>query len=610
MQTGRWKDRDLVPQVKAVRMPGGDSLAGPGASDDIAGEWIEPFWMMDGSAEADARIQSRFKVGYNDQGLGFLIVCDEPVMSNVRAEAAEENGLIAEDDNVEIFIDPAGQGEFLYHFGFNMRGVRMQRRSDLGSAWREPWQVLVDEQQRAWVSRVFIPWTTFDIDDRVGSEWRINVVRTRQSDGAAMMSWSPTFSHNAYTTPRFGKVSGLHVDFGQFVSCGQFQIVDFHMDEINDDWTFRYDIEYRGSQADGTDFSVDDRELCVLKAAAVAKKVHCGGESVRLQLELSAAKTDMDAQGEKSHETVRLLAQSPSGRSARMSITRMLRFTDIRGFLKPDHPGMFLTAEQIDDLKDRAANDPWTRKALDKIYRQADQLVADGFTLPEHIGAWNAYYFCPKHAARLDWDRNSPHGHRCPVDGETLTGDVYDAAWRALYHERLFPQVRIAGVAYLASNNIKYARIVREIILAYARQYNEYPIWGQGGLGDISGARVTSETIHEVGFLECVMTAYDFTMASGLYNDEDRRVIEQFLFPEVVKVIRRFNTCRTNWQVRNNFGVLLAAAWRGDRVVLDEMLNGPMGFHFHMSQCVLPGGFWYEGSPGYHGGVADTLLLE
>ena len=608
MQTQAWTDRDVVPHAAAVPASEDFEPAGPGDWAAL-GEAIAPFWMMDGTTVAPEPFQTRFKIAYNDHGLHLCIVCDEPAMSNVRAEAAEENGLIAEDDNIEIFIDPSGRGEFLHHFGYNLRGVRMQSRSDLGIAWRKPWQLRVLAEDTCWTGLVFIPWTSFDIDDRVGSTWRINVVRTRQSDGACMMSWSPTFSHNAYSPRRLGTVGPLNIDFAPYVPCGRFQVLDVTMAERDETWTFAYDIAYHGDKADQTVFSLDTAELNVLKATLADTAIQ-GDGTARLRVELSAAQSVMDAQPDRAREALILRAKAPSGHTADLRLCRMLRFTDLRGFQKPQGADLFITSDQLASLRRRAADDPWTRSVMQKVYDQADELIKEGFELPAEIGVWNSYYFCPKHAARLAWDRSSPHKHRCPVDDEMFTGGVYDGAWRALYHEDLFPRMRLAAVAYLVSGDMKYARIVHDILQAYARQYTRYPVWGQGGLGDLSGARVTAETIHEVGFLQCAIMAYAFTLDSDLYDAADRHRVEDTLFPEVVKVILQFSTVRTNWQVHNNLGVVLAAAWRGDRAVIDAMLNGAMGFHFHLAECVLPGGFWFEGSPGYHRGVTADLLTQ
>ena len=103
--------------------------------------------------------------------------------------------------------------------------------------------------------------------------------------------------------------------------------------------------------------------------------------------------------------------------------------------------------------------------------------------------------------------------------------------------------------------------------------------------------------------------AYDFTASSNIYGPADHELVKEFS-GQVVKVIRRFNPGKMNWQVLSNIGVVAASLLVQDRWTLDEMLNGPVGFHYHMADSVLPYGFWFEGTLGYHGLVTRLFLSE
>ena len=599
------------PEIKAFRLAELGACRGePEGASHIKGEWSEPLVEIhDGSTR---REQTCFRAGYDEQGIYFLIRCDEPSMATLKAETTESSSNLFADDNVRVCIDPWGDGERCYHFVMNTLGATIQLREDWGVAWQGEWKGQVKREDDSWTARLFIPWSTFELDERVSDTWRVNVYRARQAAGESCVGWSPTFA--AYHSPaRFGYVKGLDVDFKPFMQCGEFEVVDLVMDRRGDQTVLTYTIDYHSADGKPVEVAIDDSQLDVLAGAVVQLEKDNDQKLQRLKLELSAALPD-EYDGYRMESAV-LLARSRSGRSARLGLSCTLPFTEL-GPLEPlEHPFLFLTKKGVAELRERAAHDDRTKQAMKQVFDLADEFVEAPPELPTKTGVFIDHYICRKHGAKLKWDRKLPHEHVCPIDQEVYQGDVYDDAWRTLYHGDVIDRMRYVSIAYLVSQDPEYARAIRKTLLQYAQRYEGYPLYGQGGLtkgglAPTTGARIGCETHHDAHYLGYFAMAYDFTVPSGLYTREDRDMIEKNLFPAMIKVVQRYNADQNNWQVSHNVGLAIAAVLLRDTRLLHEVLNGRTGFHFHMGESVMPGGFFYEETLGYHTGVTHGFVQE
>ena len=294
-----------------------------------------------------------------------------------------------------------------------------------------------------------------------------------------------------------------------------------------------------------------------------------------------------------------------------MHLRRTVPFTFIGDLSERKHPFLFTNAEMAANLRQRAQADPWTRGAVEFCVARGDDLVANPVELPStYDGIWTDHYACLDCGVMITWRRDHPRDHLCPKCRTIYRGENYDAGWWTHYHWFLVPQVRDTGIAYLATGDEKYARAVHNALMQYAHRYESYPIFGQFGPDDITGSRITAETIGEsLHFLIPLLMGYDFTASSAIYSAADHEQVRE-LSQQVVKIIRRFNPGQMNWQVLNNIGVAAASLLCRDRWLLDEVINGPVGFHYHMADSVLPYGFWFEGTIGYHCLVTRLFLEE
>ncbi|NLF16872.1 MAG: carbohydrate binding family 9 domain-containing protein [Lentisphaerae bacterium] len=167
------------------------------------------------------------QVVFDDEALVLAVVCHEPRMGDLIAEAAERDGAIWLDDSVEIFL-VHGTAHY-YQFGINSRGTLYDARvaiqpdgtgGDLatGRLWDGAWEAVVRREADRWTIEARIPFATLDLTPRTPSEWRFSVGRTA-ARRREYSSWSPVVK-GFHDLPRFGTLAGLDVDFRRFVIDG------------------------------------------------------------------------------------------------------------------------------------------------------------------------------------------------------------------------------------------------------------------------------------------------------------------------------------------------------------------------------------------------------
>src|SRR5262245_58236051 len=64
------------------------------------------------------------------------------------------------------------------------------------------------------------------------------------------------------------------------------------------------------------------------------------------------------------------------------------------------------------------------------IVERADRALREPIVIPVEGGGWWHHFFCPDHAAQLEYDLVRVEEGRCPVDGRVFTGEPYAGAWR------------------------------------------------------------------------------------------------------------------------------------------------------------------------------------
>jgi len=275
----------------------------------------------------------------------------------------------------------------------------------------------------------------------------------------------------------------------------------------------------------------------------------------------------------------------------------------------PPHPRLLLNRKGIEELKARIERYEWAKAEWERIRRNADRLLAEVVELPPRGGNWWHWYACPKHGAALHTGRKIGEWrwqHICPVDGEVFLGDPdhpdrdYDGCVISGIHHRYSRAVRDLGVAYQITGDERYARKAREILLAYADRYLNYPLHTIRGESKIGGGRVGPQTLDESTWLIPICQGMDLIWEK-LSEDDRREIAQKLLLPAAKEVILPHKIGVHNIQCWKNSAVGSVGFLLGDEELIEEAIYNPdRGYWRQMRDGVLPDGVWWEGAWGYH----------
>lgn len=270
----------------------------------------------------------------------------------------------------------------------------------------------------------------------------------------------------------------------------------------------------------------------------------------------------------------------------------------------PPHPRLLANAAELAAVRERMAELPWAKSLHDAEKRQADALLDRPVELPPRGGQWWHWYACKKDGARLR--TVSPTEHRCPVCGEVYSGWPYDDVILDREHNRLSRGLRSLGLMYQLHGDRRYAERGREILLAYAERYTQYPLHNIHGEEAVGGGRVGPQTLDESTWLIPMCQGADLLWDT--LSEEDRRRAETGLFRPAAEVIRQHRIGIHNIQCWKNSAVGLVGLLLGDANLVADAVTSPHGFHQQIARGISADGQWYEGAWGYHFYTMSAVL--
>jgi len=262
----------------------------------------------------------------------------------------------------------------------------------------------------------------------------------------------------------------------------------------------------------------------------------------------------------------------------------------------PAHPRLLFTEKDLPVIQQRISGQPWADAHFKRLQASADAWLKRDIQLPPRGGQWYHYYSCPKHGARLR--QESPTRHVCPVDREVFTGYPYDDVVLMTEHNNLAVAARTLGIVYQLTRKPEYAAKAREILLAYAAKYQDYPLHDIKGQAKVGGGKVGPQTLDESTWLIIMLGGADMVW-STMSDAERRRLADGLLYP-AAQVIRNHKMGIHNIQCWKNSAVGMTGLLLGDMALVDEAINGPNGYLAQMRQGVSADGPWYENAWGYH----------
>lgn len=270
----------------------------------------------------------------------------------------------------------------------------------------------------------------------------------------------------------------------------------------------------------------------------------------------------------------------------------------------PPHPRLLVSANELMEARKRVRTEPWAREMLEQLEQQCRVQLRRPLVVPDRGGQCEHWYACPEHGAALRTE--GPHRHVCPVGGEVYSGWPYDDVAIALEHKRLRRLVRDAAVLYALTGRAEWARVVRSILIGYAKHYPTYVLHDIHGAPG-RGGRAWAQSLDEAVWLVHLTQAADLVWAA-LTPEEQAELCSKLVRPAVNTVIRANRMRFHNIQCWHNAAVGLAGYLMDDQDMVAEAIDGARGYHAQLRHMVNQDGQWAEGSWGYHFYALEPLL--
>jgi hypothetical protein len=274
----------------------------------------------------------------------------------------------------------------------------------------------------------------------------------------------------------------------------------------------------------------------------------------------------------------------------------------------PPHPRLLLNAEGVVQLKQRIETAPWAKESWAELKAEAERSLKREVELPPRGGNWSHNYVCPTHGARLSQGKKIgpwQWEHICPVGNHILRGDPsrasrdFDGNAISGIHSAYGEEAVNCGLLYQVTGEERYARRGREILMAYAARYLDYPLHdNQGNSG--KGARMASQSLTEASWL--IQIAQGTDLIWNTLSESDRATIaDKLLRPSLEQVILPRRMGIHNIQCRQNSAIGLVGFLLDDKELIARAIDDlATGFRQQIAKGVLGDGMWLEGSSGYH----------
>ncbi|MDQ8192803.1 alginate lyase family protein [Coraliomargarita sp. SDUM461004] len=246
--------------------------------------------------------------------------------------------------------------------------------------------------------------------------------------------------------------------------------------------------------------------------------------------------------------------------SARALDTRSIQA--IGEMLPIEHPSLFITQDEADQILEQAEADENYQQALDAgilknaIIAYAD-LGPDSLEIPRK-------------------ESTHPH-HKIILDMQHL------------------------AVASLFTQNPAYVERLTQVMLEYASFYETItPKRGSAG-------RLTAQSLNEA--MVMVQLAWIYDIIYPALSKEQREQIENHLLRPGAELLMGQDRGRSNWQTWHNAALASLGLVLSDHNYLNHAINGPSGFLYQLSNSINKDGLSYELSISYHDYAMHAVTL-
>jgi len=210
---------------------------------------------------------------YDADSLYIHVRCFEPLVDKLVANTTMRDGVVWEDDCVEVFVDPTHDHEHYFQFVVNSIGTRFDCR-DKQHGWNGEWRAAARVGEGGWSVELAFPFAMLDAaKPAAGQVFGLNVCRERYAGGKALSHWSPV-ERSFHDCPLFGHL--VFAAAAELVPAGDWMSQAAHdarpVELCTARGRFRCDSR-RSILASGFDASLERTGQTMEKLAAMIAKV-------------------------------------------------------------------------------------------------------------------------------------------------------------------------------------------------------------------------------------------------------------------------------------------------------------------------------------------------
>lgn len=146
---------------------------------------------------------------HDAENLYIAMKCLDNEPETIKGTIRNRDGMVWEDDCVELFIGPAGRHKDwsdYYHLGISVTGAIFDgHKTD--PSWNMEWQAQTRRTAEGWEVVAAIPFASLKLSDSCRGDWIVNFCRENPR-AKEYSAWSPTYG-SFHTAERFGTLKAL-----------------------------------------------------------------------------------------------------------------------------------------------------------------------------------------------------------------------------------------------------------------------------------------------------------------------------------------------------------------------------------------------------------------
>lgn len=249
---------------------------------------------------------------------------------------------------------------------------------------------------------------------------------------------------------------------------------------------------------------------------------------------------------------------------------------------------------------------PQFAEAMEMLRSEAEDASRIDYSIgPIEYGEWTHQYHCHRDGARLVFDWEQPHAHRCPECGTAWSGEPFNSAWTSIVHATIGRAVYNMALLYAIEPELKLLSQIKTYLAAYASCYEGYPV--HGSIPYNGPGKLFAQTLDEAHWIIDLSVGFQL-IREALTKEEEAHIRSGLLEPCAAFLIAHKEKQIHNHSVLITSAIASAGILLQDAAIIQSGLEGEYGLYDQIRRGRFEDGLWYEGNVQYHFYAFKSLL--